>query len=62
MTTKKLAFIAGGASAFLSAITAALIAGADPGDDMTKTIVTVLAVSQAGIAALAAYLQPGIRA
>jgi hypothetical protein len=60
VTTKKLAFLAGGASAVLSAVTAALIAGVDPGDAGTKTIVTALAVLQAGIAALAAYLQPGL--
>lgn len=60
MTTKRLAMIAGGLSAVLSAVTAALITNVDPGDTATRSIVTVVVVIQAGIAALAAYLQPGI--
>ena len=58
MNTKTLAFVAGGVSAVLSAMTAALVAGADPGNETLKAIIFVVAVVQAGIAATAAYLQP----
>ncbi len=59
MSAKRLAFIAGGASAVISAVTAVLVTGLDPSGETTKVMLVVAGALQAGLAALAGYLNGG---